>query len=297
MAKAKRAQSKSESKTSKGGARKPAPMTDRQRILAVLKYQPYDRLPVLHFGFWGETLMKWVAEGHLKEELARAWGDGNPADAEISKLLGFDANYYACFHVDGHLRPGFQWKEVASFPDGSRHVLNGDGVVLLQRPEAGSIPAEIKHTLVDRASWEEHYQWRYQWVPERVTEAQVRVNDHFERWDAGGLTFLQRDQRDYYYGLHCGSMIGSLRNVVGVERLSYLPVDDEGLLDEMLQAGADLCYRNVELVLKSGAKFDFAHFWEDICYKNGPLVSPRVMREKVGPLYRRIVDLVRQYGI
>ena len=42
---------------------------------------------------------------------------------------------------------------------------------------------------------------------------------------------------------------------------------------------------------------DFAHFWEDICFKNGPLVSPAVFKEKVGPHYKRITDLLRQYGI
>lgn len=43
-------------------------MTHRERTLAVLKYQPYDRLPIVHFGYWGETLQKWVEEGHLRAE-------------------------------------------------------------------------------------------------------------------------------------------------------------------------------------------------------------------------------------
>ena len=49
--------------------------------------------------------------------------------------------------------------------------------------------------------------------------------------------------------------------------------------------------------LESGAKFDFAHFWEDICYKNGPLVTPAVFDEKVGPQYKRITTLLNQHGI
>jgi hypothetical protein len=49
--------------------------------------------------------------------------------------------------------------------------------------------------------------------------------------------------------------------------------------------------------LSSGNSFDFAHFWEDICYKNGPLVSPAVFREYVGPHYRRITGLVKSKGI
>ena len=40
-------------------------MTNRQRFHAVLNYQDYDRLPIVHFGFWEDLLKKWVEEGHL----------------------------------------------------------------------------------------------------------------------------------------------------------------------------------------------------------------------------------------
>ena len=49
--------------------------------------------------------------------------------------------------------------------------------------------------------------------------------------------------------------------------------------------------------LESGAKFDFAHFWEDICFKNGPLVNPDVFKARVAPHYARITALVRRHGI
>jgi uroporphyrinogen decarboxylase len=49
--------------------------------------------------------------------------------------------------------------------------------------------------------------------------------------------------------------------------------------------------------LESGVEFDFAHFWEDICYRAGPLVNPRVFAEKFGPKYKRITDLLKSYGV
>ena len=71
-----------------------------------------------------------------------------------------------------------------------------------------------------------------------------------------------------------GSLLGRIRDWLGVVGLSYILVDDEKLLDEMIQTVADLCYKQAEYILSKGAKFDFAHFWEDICFKNGPLVNP-----------------------
>ena len=46
-------------------------MNDRERVLAVLNYEHYDRLPVVHFGFWEETLEKWADEGHITNEQVR----------------------------------------------------------------------------------------------------------------------------------------------------------------------------------------------------------------------------------
>ncbi len=274
-----------------------ATMTDRERKLAVLNYEDYDRLPLVHFGFWRETLQKWSAEGHLAPDLAKAWGDGNPADAEISKLLGFDSNWSCCFNPHNGLKPGFENKVVKELPDGSVHYMNGEGVILLRRPEAGSIPSEIEHTLVDRSSWEEHYKWRYAWSDDRLQGRQVLVNNQFVPWTEGGLAFLQSGERDYMMGIHCGSLIGRIRNIIGIVGLSYMQMDDEVLLDEIIQTNADLCYHSVKATLESGAGFDFAHFWEDICFKNGPLVSPQVMYEKVGPHYKRITELLGEYGI
>ena len=272
-------------------------MTNRERALAVLHYESYDRLPLVHFGYWGETLMKWAAEGHISEALAKAQGDGNPADYELNEKLGWDFNWQCMFSPRHGLRPPFERKVIKTFDDGSKHILDGNGVVLYQAPEATGIPSEISHTLTDRESWEEHYKFRYEWDETRVTKAGVLVNDHMSRFEDEGLDFLRRNDRDYMYGLHCGSLFGNIRNITGVEGASYMYCDDEKLFTEIIDTNAELCYQNVKYVLETGAKFDFGHFWEDICFKNGPLVIPNVFHEKVGPHYKRITDLLRKHDI
>ena len=273
-------------------------MTHRERALAVLRYEPYDRLPIVHFGFWsGQTPQKWAAEGHLTQTQAEGWADGNEIDFEIAEKLGFDFNWQCMFGGFSGLRPGFESRVVEEFDDGTRHVLNGYGAILVNRPDAGSIPAEIDHLLKDRASLEEHYKHRYQWSQDRVTQAMVVRRGAQSRWDDGGLEILQKADWDTPYGLHCGSLYGEIRNVLGLEGSCYLQVDDEVLFDEIIDTVAELSYQQVRFILEAGARLDFAHFWEDISYKNGPLISPRVFHEKVGPHYRRITDLLTQHGI
>ena len=103
--------------------------------------------------------------------------------------------------------------------------------------------------------------------------------------------------REIPIGLHCGSLIGYMRNLLGVEQLSYLYVDDEDLYVEIIDTIAELGYQCLEEVLKTGAEFDYAHFWEDICYKNGPLVTPTVFEDYVAPHYKKYTALLKQHDI
>ena len=68
-------------------------MNNRERFLAVMHYRDYDHLPVIHFGYWSELLRKWASEGHITQEEADAWGDGNEACRSISGKLGFDFGF------------------------------------------------------------------------------------------------------------------------------------------------------------------------------------------------------------
>jgi uroporphyrinogen decarboxylase len=188
------------------------------------------------------------------------------------------------FYGSTGLRPGIPEKVVAEFPDGTKHVRGGDGVTYVHMPGAGSIPAHVDYLLKDRAAWEEYYKPRLQWSDDRVNRA--------------GLEQLKKETgRENPLGVHCGSLYGDVRNIITMEGACYMLADDETLFTEIIDTVAGLCYRNVKAMLESGVKFDFAHFWEDICFKNGPLISPSVFEEKVGPHYKRITDLTKSYGI
>jgi len=259
-------------------------MTNRERALAVLRYRAYDRMPIVHFGYWGETLQKWADEGHLRAEEIRGWGDGNARDVALNARLGFDFDWQSMCYANHGPLPPMERVVVAEFPDGTQHVRDGLGVTCIQKPGAGSIPAHVDYLLKDRAAWEQHYKARYQWSPERVGQAALAA-------------LKVGPERENPLGLHCGSLYGDVRSVMTVEGACYLYADDEELFTEIIDTVADLCYRSVKARLESGVRFDFAHFWEDICFKNGPLISPSVFAAKIGPHYRRITELTRSYGL
>ncbi len=271
-------------------------MNNRERVRAILHYEEADRLPVVHFGFWNETLLKWHAEGHINAEESKTCYEGC---LSLNRKLGFDFNWFSTFFYHSSLDPMFERKVLETLPDGSMKVMNAYGVVELEKPGTGSIPMEISHTLTDRASWEEHYLPRLQFSEERIQQALVMDPDSgtCQLFSEGGADLLRDESRSQHYGLYCGSLIGDIRNWLGLVGLSYLQVDDEDLFHDMVRTVADLDFRYTQAILESGAKFDFAHFWEDICFKNGPLVSPAVFEEVIGPHYKRITSLCNSYGI
>jgi uroporphyrinogen decarboxylase len=272
-------------------------MNNRERAMAILHYEPYDRLPLVHFGFWRETLAKWVAEGHVSPAEADGWSDGNEYDVIIAGRLGFDCNWYTCFQPATRIYPAFEEIVLEEAPDGTQKVLNVDGAVVLRKPGITSIPQEFDHLLKGRREWEEHFLPRLQFTPARIAEAVVSVNGTPLPFGQGGRELLQRAEWSQPYGLMCGSLFGTIRNWLGLVGSAYLLADDPDLFGEIIDTVGDLSYEVIRTVLETGARFDFAHFWEDICYNSGPLINPRIFRDRVGPHYRRITDLLRQHGI
>jgi len=150
-------------------------MKNCDRILAVLNYQEYDRLPIMHFGYWTETLVKWAQEGHIEMDDALNWNDATPACTRISDKLGFDCAWFNVFPDFLLLNPLFETKTLKENPDGSKEIMNHDGVVVLQKEDTVSIPAEIEHTLKDRASWESFYKPKLEFTQEVVHKSMVNT--------------------------------------------------------------------------------------------------------------------------
>ena len=262
-------------------------MTFRENAMAVLHYEAYEKFPVVSFGYWGETVQKWANEGHITREEADDYcrrGDNGWGDRSIMKKLGFDFNWNSCVGSSSDLFPAFEEKTLEERPDGSRVIRDGSGLIVLVKPGIVSIPAGIGTSLTDRSVWEQEYLPRLRFSMERIpTELLETLRD-----DAS---------REIPVGIHCGSLMGRMRDLLGVEQMSYLMADDFDLYEEIIDTMDGLCYECVKAMLDSGAKFDYAHFWEDICFKNGPLVIPSMFDEYVGPHYKRITDLLHSHGI
>lgn len=259
-------------------------MTNRERMLNILNYEKVDRMPAVHFGYWRELLMEWAEQGHVSEELARNVKDGNEADKELDQIMGWDFNWRTIKGGNVGLFPKFEEKILEELPDGSLRVQNPDGIIERMKKGITSIGAEDDYQLKDRDAYEVLYKEKMKFSADRVDVSYFK-NEYVK---------LDRSEP---IGLNLGSVMGDVRNMLSVIGMSYMICDDYDLLKEIVADYADMQYQCTKAVLETGAKFDFAHYWEDVCFKNGPLLSPIMFDDLCAIHYKKRNDLVRSYGI
>ena len=260
-------------------------MTNRQRALNILHYKPVDRLPAVHFGYWKELVAEWAEQGKISKSIADSWSGSNEADRELDKILGWDFNWACCSKTNNKLMPRFEKKVLEVFADGSKRVMNDFGLIERVKPGRTSIPSEDDYTLKDREAFERLYLPKMQYSDDRVDL------EYFKAYNDMELPDRPR-------GIAIGSVLGDIRNMTSLTGMSYLMYDeDENLLADIIDTYAEMQYKCLEAVLKTGAKFDFAHYWEDICFKNGPLLSPEIFEKLCAKHYKKRNDLCHKYGI
>jgi uroporphyrinogen decarboxylase len=101
--------------------------------------------------------------------------------------------------------------------------------------------------------------------------------------------------RDFPVGLTVCGAFGYPRNLLGVEGLAVAYYDQPALIHEILEHWTEFYCRLASRVWQ-GVQFDYLFIWEDMAYKNGPLISPRFVKEFMLPYYRRLIEHVRNLG-
>ncbi|HUW30125.1 MAG TPA: uroporphyrinogen decarboxylase family protein, partial [Planctomycetota bacterium] len=179
--------------------------------------------------------------------------------------------------------PGFTGDvKVLSVSEGKRVIELPDGTIQEEQTSGiHTIPHYIKFPISNRDDWK-----RYK---ERLDPAHP---DRTFDWKKIGENLLRSDLP---IGIGLGSYFGTPRNWIGFENIAMMCYDDRELVEEIVETLTVLYYSQLEQALKE-CEADFAGGWEDICFRNGPMISPRMFREIVGPRLKRVCDLLRQHG-
>ncbi len=247
-------------------------MSDRERFVNQMHYRPVDRCFNMEFGYWEENYSQWpgfVANGIRTEEQANLF-------------FAFDR----CEKISGVLwmHPPFR-EELVSESEETKAIRNADGL-FAEVPKDGhsTIPHFTRSSVNNPADWQ------------RLKAERFAV-DHPDRiLDVEELKRRHPESRDYPLGVDCGSMIGKVRDLLTFEGLAYATYDYPDMVEDMVETACRLVEHALDQLLPH-FRFDFASGWEDICFKNGPIVSVDFFNAVVVPRYQRIGSRLHDHGV
>jgi len=279
-------------------------MTARERYHAVMQFQPGVRTLLWEFGYWAKTVECWYGEGLRRgwysmppglTDGASVFGEALPFPhlayrtdiasnrvVEIHDLLGFD---------DGAVRIPLVWRHCPPFivtvleeDENTRLMVNHDGVTVRVPKMGASLPQSVNWPVEDRRSWEQVREERF--GPDIMARFPPR-------WD--GLVASYRD-RDYPLGLGMDGFFSTPRELLGLVRHLMMYYDDPQLMHDINDHLATVWLAMLEEVV-SRVDLDFVYVWEDMSFKNGPLISPALFQEFVVPYYQRITGFLKAHGV
>jgi len=226
----------------------------------------------MEFGYWKENFRQWPVFSE----------NGITDNAEADVFFSFDR----IRSVSGKiwLNPPFP-REIVQETATTRIIQNPEGL-LAEIPKDGhdTIPHYVKSTVVTPDDWQ------------RFKEERLRIDDPERKIDVEKLKQEHPAARDYPLGVHTGSMIGKVRNVLTFEGLAYACFDYPDMVEDMVERCCRLVEDSLEQLLPH-FDFDYACGWEDICFKNGPIVSPDFFDRVVVPRYKRIGEKLKAVGV
>ncbi|MFA6110094.1 MAG: uroporphyrinogen decarboxylase family protein [Candidatus Latescibacterota bacterium] len=224
------------------------------------------------FGFY--CLEEWKAQGM-------------PQDLPLAELFQYDPEARLSLGQLGWCEaafvPGFEERVVEA--RGEHEVIQdvaGRHLLVFRGRRSGFMPEYIDHPVKDRRTWEEEVRWRLDPAsPERYAGLETRM-ENARRVAGEGWMICQNLIGGYMY----------LRSLIGPETLLYAFHDDPGLIESCMEAwfllaDAVIARHQAHLTL------DELYLAEDICYNNGSLISPAMMRRFLLPYYQQLVANVR----
>ena len=258
-------------------------MTDLERFLAVMEYEPFDRVPNHELGVWPQTIERWAAEGMPREKLTFDW-------FASEDYFGFDRREFIPVNFD--MIPAFE-PEVLERTNRYEIVRDSKGVVKKELIE-GSI-GTFRMCMDTYLSWPVKTVADFRELRKRyVAKLDAR---HPKGWKETMLPGWRDRQNPLILGRNCAAcgFYWRAREWMGTENLSYAWYDDPALAHDMMEFFADFTIEVARPILEE-TDIEYFNLNEDFAMKNGPLLSPDTFRKFIYKPLKRLVEFFKSHG-
>jgi uroporphyrinogen decarboxylase len=258
-------------------------MTPGERFLKAISFESVDRIPMMDFGYWRETIDNWHKQG-----LPDYVNSTEEVEAYFGLDRGFETNLINYWGDNGPVGIMWgiwpEWTKVKVQETDEVIVYEGEIGRIVESKTSGSIPAHERSPIETMADFERLVVPRMNaWDPTRVTPA------------LEGMIARGKEQ-----GQAIGTWIDGFyawpRILMGPTNLLYAFYDDPDLLHAIQREHTKYIKQWIDMVL-THTKIDYVYFFEDMAYNNGSFISDETFDEFMMPYYHEVVGYMRSKGI
>jgi uroporphyrinogen decarboxylase len=247
-------------------------MTPRERLLATVAFEPVDRpFRMETSGYWNETTVRWLGEGLPPE-----------VDNELAALLHFGIDMQLPISLGDYQHPGFEpLFEEEILKQNERYTIKRDfsgNVVKVFTDGSSALPGFLEPPVKDRESWEE--------VKSRLD---LDSPGRLVPWEP--VMELAKTQ-PWPLTVYISGLFGTHRHLLGFKGLMLSYRKQPELLHEISRHWVTL-WKSVIGSINEKQSPDFISLWEDMCYKNGPMIGPDAFDTFMLPYYKELVGFLR----
>lgn len=258
-------------------------MTPGERFMRCLNFESVDRIPVMDFGYWRETIDAWHKQGlpaevDSTEEVERYFGCDR----------GFETNLVNYWGDNGPV--GIEWR---AWPRWTKEVISetedtitygGEVGIITENKHSESIPFQSRYPVETMEDFERIV------VPRLNGKDKTRVTPSF-------ATMLQRahDEKQAV-GAWIDGFFAWPRELLGPENLLISYYDDPDLIHAIQRNHTDFVKDWIDMVWEV-TPLDYVCFFEDMAYNHGCFISPKTFDEFLMPYYHELVAYLRAKGV
>ena len=259
-------------------------MNHLERFLAVMEYQPVDRVPNWEAGVWPQTRDRWEEEGLDTTTVHWNWFPGEAS-------LGMDPREFIAFR--GGLLPAFE-----------QEILEEDERTVVIRDGIGRVRRALKEGAVGgaRMSMDQYLRFAIENMDD-WQELKWRLNPyHAQRYEPNWQTLRvagwQQREHPLIFGPNCSTQgfYWLARGLMGTEGLSYAWYDQPELMHDMFEYHAEFLIETARPILEQ-TTIDYVCFAEDMAMKTGPLLSPQTYETFIYPRFKRVIEFLKSHGV
>lgn len=271
-------------------------MNAREQFLANMAFDLETPVLKWEYGYWAATIRRWYTEG-LKCETGipddfnggmsiraekMGYKEGGIVDKDVNRQLGLDEPQVR-LPVNNFIYPSFE-KKVLEDHENWFVYTDGWGVTKLELKDRSSPEKIVSGPVKTMQDWEN--------LKERL---QPQLEGRLpENWKALCQSYKENDSLLVLGGGH--GFFGTPRYLFGDTQVLYAFHDNPKLIHAI---NSYLCDFWIELYSRviQDVHPDVGFIWEDMCYRSGPLISPKMFEEFMLPYYKKLCGFFRDNGI